>query len=429
MKKIFACFFIYLAMPLFAIPVQADDAINNVPMQQAASAPSASPVSSFWGRIKSTLSPDKQTSVSNNTETEKDKTDASKSPNAGSGVLDSIKGMFSSGVGSKEDAVKVIDIQQVSSLSDVVVDPECKMLVQPFGIADNLLSLTVLTGKLKLYNELGSLGVPGATKQNSIYAVVKQAAISLNWLPMSAEDALGKELLDSKKDMILPENKNRSSRLAYQNARQTLQDVLAQIHETIPYDFQIYVIKESTGNAQALPGGLILVDYDIVSGKYDKQFAYFKIAHEVSHVLQRHQTRMYQARLADGMDSIKKFSNLINAANGSPIAFVPYMSGLKDLFINFTENQELQADSCAFRLMQANTQDTHQLINEIHDIEKKLGPAITQTAQSEKPKNTLETVKELTNGEFEKHPNTTQREQNLETLLSQAEAKPVVVHQ
>ena len=319
----------------------------------------------------------------------------------------------------KSDGFNIVDIDSWSKTSDVVLDPQCKTLIQPFGLGDNMASLAVLATKLKLNNFLGKLQ-GNAMPPMSVKDIVKLAARQLNWLPMEAELLLGQQMLGDTE--ILEEDKNKDTRRVYAEARSVLADIVQFLPTPLPYDFQIRVLTKSNGNAAALPGGIILVDRDLFKKGADRDFAYFVIAHEVSHVLQRHETRVYQARLADGIDSLDGLRNLLSAASTkNPGAVLAYGTALKKLFVNFTEQQELQADSCAVRLMSQRYPDSKGLAAKLKKVDLALGPITPETAPTaEGPQgNTvIDQIKYLADGVMERHPHTQQRRKNLQSTFS-----------
>lgn len=316
----------------------------------------------------------------------------------------------------RSEGFSVIDIESWSRTSDVVLDPQCKTLVQPFGLSDNAASLALLAGKLKLKGFMdrlqGSASQPLAVKD-----IVKLAARHLNWLPMEAELALGQSMLGDVE--ILDEAKNKDTRRVYAEARAVLADVVRLLPAPLPYDFQIRVLTKSNGNAAALPGGIVLVDRDLFKKGADRDFAHFVIAHEVAHVLQRHETRVYQARLADGIDSVDGLRKLMASAGGkNPAALLAYGSALKKLFVDFTEQQELQADSCAVRLMAQHYPDSRLLAAKLAKVEVALGPLTPAAAEGPRGKGLLGQIEYLGDGVLERHPHTQKRRSNLQATFT-----------
>ena len=312
---------------------------------------------------------------------------------------------------SRADQVKVMEITSWSTTANTVLDPECKNLVQPFTIGDNVASLAALGAQI-----WGSGAIEKWLGQTSNSpdpkAVIRQAARGLNWLPMEGEIILGQSML--KDQDYLDEDKNKEVARVYKKARELVADLQKELPKDVPYQFQVYVRPTSFGNASALPGGIILVDRDLFSASADPDYVRFVVAHEISHVLQRHLTREYQARLLDGIDSVDGLKKLIDSMNGKdPQAIFQHALKLKTLFVNFTEEQELQADSCSMRFMANAYPDKLALHHKLEHVVQQLGP-ITAAPQPEAMSNSLpEVVKRLTDGVFERHPNTERRVQNL----------------
>ncbi|MDC8784385.1 M48 family metalloprotease [Roseateles koreensis] len=316
----------------------------------------------------------------------------------------------------RNEGFNIIDIESWSRTSDVVLDPQCKTMVQPFGIGDNAASLAVLAAKLKLSAFLEQL--QGQNKKPmAINDIVKLAARHLNWLPMEAELALGQQMLND--GDVLDENKNKDSQRTYAEARAMLADIVKDLPKPLPYDFQVKVLTKSYGNASALPGGIVQVDRDLFKKGADRDFAYFVMAHEVAHVLQRHETRVYQARLADGIDSIDGLRKLMsNAATHNPATLVAYASSLKRLFVNFTEAQELQADSCAIRLTAQRYPDKKVWAATLKKIETRLGPITPETPEGPQGNTLIDHLKYVGDGIMERHPNTGKRRGNMELTFN-----------
>lgn len=307
---------------------------------------------------------------------------------------------------------KIKDIDKVGKVASTVVDLHCKDLVEPFGLTDSALSLAKLRAKLTLEEFVGGSGT--GQRSGGVKATVQQAARQLNWLPMPLERQIGQEAHEKKVQAgeLLPE-KRKGGANAYANARRMLARVVAQVGEPHPYQFTIHVMGRSTGAAEAAPGGFLYVDKDLVTKAANEPRATFALAHEVAHVLQRHQTRELQARLTDGIDSLDGLQQLISSANGDPTPVLLRARNLKRLFMLHSEQQELQADACSVRLLDAMMVDKRELVAAVDAFAKSLPPALPP----ERRKHDADVMKELGDGKFSSHPNTSVRVQNLATML------------
>ena len=319
-------------------------------------------------------------------------------------------------------AFNIVDIESWSNTSDTVLDPQCKTMMQPFGLTDNLASLAALAAKIKITEYVKQLGpatakpAAGAT-QGSTAEIIRMAARSLNWLPMEAELALGKSMMSESE--ILAEDKNKESRRVYSEAKKVLAEILQDIPGPLPYDFQVMVLTKSYGGASALPGGIIMVDLNLFKKGSDPDYTFFVMAHEVAHVLQRHQTRAYQAKMVDGLNSIDGFQKLISVASGpNPGAVLAYGASLKKLFVSFSEAQELQADSCAVRMLHKRNPNSSILQAKLRRIDKGLGAVVPEVAEGPQGNSVVDHFKYLGDGVMERHPTTNKRKVNLQVTFT-----------
>ena len=318
-------------------------------------------------------------------------------------------------------AFRLVDIESWSQTSNVVLDPECKTLVQPFGITDNVASLGMLAAKLKVKSFVDGLNNGNAhAKPMQVIEILRYAAKSMNWLPMSLEVRIGESML-ANEDIL--ERDDPKAFEDYKRGDKLLEDIVKDLPQPLPYEFQLKIRKDAGSNtAKSLPGGIILADrYLFQKGKKESNldYAYFVMAHEISHVLQRHQTREYQARLVDAVDSIEGLMKLTdNKTQITPGALLGYSTALKKLFVNFTEQQELQADSCAMQMMAKHYPSHKQLAAKLAMIEKSMGKPEQTETDGPKSAQLLDTLKYLGDGVMERHPNTVQRHNNLKMLLT-----------
>lgn len=317
---------------------------------------------------------------------------------------------------SSSAGLNIIDITQISSAASTVLDPMCKEPVQPFGITDNAASLLLLAGKLKLQGTVDMLQ-QGGRQATTSRDVIKMAARNLNWLPQELELKLGEMLLQDAD--ILDEHRNKASERTYRKARVLLDDLVKLLPQNLPYQFKIFVSKTSHRGASALPGGIILVDRDLVEDDADLDYAYFVVGHEISHVLQRHQTRAYQARLVDGIDTLENLSQFITAnRQKAPESILGFGSALKKLVVEFSENQELQADSCSIRWMSQRLRDPKKLQAKMLRITQQIAPEKQTAQKSTNGRNVIDVLRHLGDGVYERHPNSTQRRDNILSTLN-----------
>lgn len=289
-------------------------------------------------------------------------------------------------------------------------DPGCKAMVEPFGVTDSALSLGVLAGKIGANNFL----VPYVGgKPIEMRDMLKMAGKNLNWLPMDAERMLGeREHANQAADLLDGERK--TDKAAIVRAQKMLDTLLAQVKEETPYKFQIFV-RKGAGNAQALPGGYIHIDRDLVIQPKNEDRAYFALAHEIAHVLQRHETHATQARLTDTIDTVDRLRKLIEGSTSSPAMVLGYSNELMTRFVTFSKAQEMQADACAVRLLERAMPDKKRLSKVIRGFQNSLGPQLPESTVTGLDM-LVQNVKKMGNLDNE-HPNTRERSANLDKML------------
>jgi Zn-dependent protease with chaperone function len=312
---------------------------------------------------------------------------------------------------------QIKQITQVAQIAAIEYDPECKSMVQPFDVTDNVKSMMLLGLELGM-SKLPYVG--NGSNQNTA-ALLRQAGKSLNWLPADAERMLGERMhADLAGELLDPERKN--DKKLIDQADQMLRALLAQVEVQTPYQFQV-AVRKSAGNAQALPGGFIHIDRDLVALPKNKERAYFALAHELAHVLQRHETRATQARLTDAIDSFDGLKQLITTTNKSPAAVLAYASVLSSRFVAYSKAQEMQADACAVRLLDGLYPDRASLARVIGHFQDSLGPEVPDSPANSELQVMLVNIQQL--GRLnDQHPNSRERKQNLGKMLQQVSAAP-----
>ncbi|WP_295993355.1 M48 family metalloprotease, partial [Rugamonas sp.] len=324
------------------------------------------------------------------------------------GLFGRVKSFF----GGDGQASKVKDIDEVFSTSAREFDPTCKSMVEPFGVTDNAMSLLKLSARIGLNNAAVKIGAGGQAMD--MRGMLKLAGKNLNWLPTDAERMLGEKVHGDMADELL-DGDRKPNRVLIARAQLLLQTLALQIKEETPYQFQIDV-RKGAGNAMALPGGYIVIDRDLVADAKNEDKAYFALAHELAHVLQRHETRANQARLTDAIDSVDGLRKLMEASNRTPASLMAYSNDIMTRFVVFSRAQEMQADACAVRLLDAAFPDKKRLHHIIQSYQASMGPPVADGAaggQLDLFVGNLGKMDKL----GEQHPNSLERRANLDKML------------
>jgi predicted Zn-dependent protease len=127
----------------------------------------------------------------------------------------------------------------------------------------------------------------------------------------------------------------------------------------LPFRFKLFVLNEDHVDATADPGGYIYVSraaLDYGKGNKKTQAANeqrldFMLAHEISHVLKRHETRALQAKIIDSIGTIEDLKKLVVQKQANPLSAVLLGEMVAHRFTTYTIDQEMQADTCAIRIL------------------------------------------------------------------------------
>jgi predicted Zn-dependent protease len=76
--------------------------------------------------------------------------------------------------------------------------------------------------------------------------------------------------------------------------------------------------RDKEFNAMARPGGFLYVDQGLLSDSKAKLKARFALAHEVAHVLQRHETKELQGLIVDSFTAKDEMQKAILNAKKDP---------------------------------------------------------------------------------------------------------------
>ncbi len=328
---------------------------------------------------------------------------------------------------SASDGVQVKEIKKLSPIALVVLDKNCPDIVQPYKLTDNVASLAAFSAKegAKDLIKRGLDLLPGRTtaaptNKGELSDSTRLAAKQLNWLPMNAELRYGEESHKGETNVL-----DRQSKLGqkyYPIADGMLKEILSNVQEKHEYNFQLFILKNSTRNAMARPGGLLYLDQGLVDNPEQRSKAYFALAHEIAHVLQRHETKELQGMIVDSVHTKDDLMNVMRNVKTDPAVILAHVKTSKDTFSQHHADQELQSDSCAARLLSRVFTDRTDLANTLDAFLKDLPPP-EPAAPRAAPKSDAEKLAgaghEIVNTPLKRHPSTQERKANLQAIYSE----------
>ena len=334
------------------------------------------------------------------------------------------------------DGFRTKEITKLSSKASVVLEKNCSVIVQPYTLSDNAASLAMFSAKealsdvgTRFLQSAGSIlsgGRPSvAPASNKLTASTKLAAKQLNWLPMTTEVAYG-ERLHAQEPAIL-ERDSKLGQKYYPVADRILREVLDSVGEPHEYEFKLFILKNSSRNAAARPGGFLYMDQGLVDNDAQLPKAYFALAHEIAHVLQRHETKELQSNVVDSISSKDELVRVMGASRGDPNAILAYVKVERNRLTQHHVDQELQADSCAVRLLSRALPDQKALAASINAFVKDLPKA--EQAKASTPlgpdeSKLVQSVHDIVDTPVKRHPNNQERLQNLRSIYSEISVSP-----
>lgn len=336
-------------------------------------------------------------------------------------------------------------------------DITCTRIVAPYDTADNVAALSELAtssavssfgswldGALSGKPLSGSAEGTAATARHNIPFQVRATALRMNWLPMKAELTYGRLLMDKMKDDMV-ERDSTQGRLVYAVADRLLADVLKGVTDPHSYEFEVFVRAGPGENAMALPGGFLILDAALVKDPKLRNKALFGLAHEVAHVLQRHETRALQARIIDAISlrgTVHDLVKSIRSMRGDPTPLFQLTLQGKVQFEKHFSSQELHSDGCAVRILDKVLDNKTQLAGVLQSFVTELtraNPAAvkleTPAAQRSLPmglqstgdkvdrvSNEVKGLFEVVSRPIDRHPAPKERIDNLSKTLSEVSA-------
>jgi Peptidase family M48 len=276
------------------------------------------------------------------------------------------------GKGAKTDPSSTVMVgRKRVTLSSAELDKHCDRVVVPFALNGNFAELTALAAagaseSLPAFLSGAAKNQQQATaSKHRISRSVRERALKLNWMPMTLEKRYGRTIHDqavSAGDLV--ERDSALGKRLYPKADALLASLLGGVKQEHPYKFELHVRKSNEDNAIALPGGIVYLDAGLFRDANPAK-ARFALAHELSHVLRRHETRIAQARIIDTISLTGSTSDLVGLLKDPSAISAGVLKSATvghKVFQQHYADQELQSDSCAVRVL-------HEALDDNRDVE------------------------------------------------------------
>lgn len=318
-------------------------------------------------------------------------------------------------------------------VSSIEYDPKCIQLVKPFTLTGNFGDLAELTtsGAGQVVSDaIGKKGANPLASANGhkLSLEMRRAAVRMNWLPMSVEVMYGEHMHGQMEDDLLGRDEALGKKL-YPLADALLAEILAKIDAPTDYRFKLFIRARPGENAMALPGGFVYIDKGLLDAPSKRPRAEFALAHEVSHVLQRHETRALQARIIDSYSMKGNLADLlktIKSPDKEASASISFVLAGKLMFEQHFANQELQSDACAARLLDRVYGDDRKLREAIQAFLVTLPPVPpkAEATPADAKQQALTNAVDLVSRPIDRHPGTAQRVANLKVMVEEIRKRP-----
>ncbi len=236
---------------------------------------------------------------------------------------------------------------QIGTREVVVSDQSCEQMVVPYGLTSNLSQLVETV--LKQAQVMLKKG-PESWRDDVLIHAVRTIAKRTNWMPMELEVRYGQQIHEerlSDKRIFKRTSKSKRTQALYAQADKVLADLLVGVNDAHPFEFKLFIANRSDIYAEAIPGGYLYVS----SGALEQGYASFALGHEVAHVLQRHTTFAFQARLVESTDTFKDIKALMTQDEAVMTEGVEKLVALPDKLLRYEQSQEMVADTCSVRML------------------------------------------------------------------------------
>ena len=139
-------------------------------------------------------------------------------------------------------------------------------------------------------------------------------------------------------------------------------------------DFEFFLLKDQTINAFALPGGFVGVHAGLIVASQTESELASVLAHEISHVTQRHIARMFGKQSQLSTISLAGIVlGILSARSNSQVgqaALIASQAGAIQAQLNYTRDYEREADRVGFERLQQAGFDTGGMVSFFERLQK-----------------------------------------------------------
>jgi beta-barrel assembly-enhancing protease len=187
-------------------------------------------------------------------------------------------------------------------------------------------------------------------------------------LSLSEEKTLGRKIVERIRDQLPLVEEGEA--LAYV---QSVANRVARQFEGSPYQFQLFLINESTPNAFAIPGGFIFMYRGLISMMHSEGELASIICHEMAHVQARHIAhRIEQGRILNiaTIAGVLAAVFLGGGGNASSALAMGTMAGAQTLQLKYSRENEEEADRLGFYYLCAAGYDPQDMVSIMRNISR-----------------------------------------------------------
>jgi len=203
---------------------------------------------------------------------------------------------------------------------------------------------------------------------------LRELSRNTTWLPASAERMIGEQLYAS--NGLQPYTPPARHKALLDNTIQPIFNELVRFARDdlkSPVAFELRVVRDDAGTSpSAIAGGIVIVPSGMFSAmsrvKQPDQVIAFMLAHEFSHVLRRHKTKMVQMSLVDavtmagqyrklaaesksGFASVRGIEQQFSFTKENVASLMEQTCKSRNWLPNMEQNQEFEADVCGALLL------------------------------------------------------------------------------